>query len=62
MFFKKNKKKSLSPQDDLNSRLVTANRVLMHQMEEQQQRDLEETLERRRKQGRILRELMGEDL
>lgn len=48
MFLKKNKKKSLVTQEDLNSRLMLANRTLMQQMEEQQQR----------KQGEILQKLM----
>ena len=41
MFLKKNKKKSLvAAQEDLNSRLVSANQSLMRQMEEQQERDM----------------------
>ena len=40
MFLKKNKKKSLVTQEDLNSRLVASNQTLMQQMEEQQQRDM----------------------
>lgn len=60
MFLKKNKKKSLVTQEDLNSRLVSLNRTLMQQMEEQQQRDMETTLERQKKQGKILRDLMGD--
>lgn len=59
MFLKKNKKKSLVTQEDLNTRLVSANQTLMQQMEEQQQRDTETTLERQRRQGKILRDLMG---
>lgn len=59
MFLKKNKKRSLVTQEDLNSRLVSANQTLMQQMEEQQQRDTETTLERQRRQGKILRDLMG---
>lgn len=58
MFPKKNKKKSLVTQQDLNSRLVSVNFTLMQQMEEQQQRDTETTLERQRRQGKILRDLM----
>ena len=46
-------------QEDLNTRLVSANQTLMQQMEEQQQRDTETTLERQRRQGKILRDLMG---
>lgn len=60
MFLKKNKKKSLALQEDLNSRLVAANRTLMRQMEEQQQRDTAQTMECQRKQGEILRDLMGD--
>lgn len=60
VFLKKNKKKSLVTQEDLNSRLVSANQTLMQQMEEQQQRDMETTLERQKKQGKILRDLMGD--
>lgn len=60
MFLKKNKKKSLVSQEDLNSRLVSLNQTLMQQMEEQQQRDMETTLERQKKQGKILRDLMGD--
>ncbi len=60
MFLKKNKKKSLVTQEDLNSRLVSLNQTLMQQMEEQQQRDMETTLERQKKQGKILRDLMGD--
>lgn len=59
VFLKKNKKKSLVTQEDLNTRLVSANQTLMQQMEEQQQRDTETTLERQRRQGKILRDLMG---
>ena len=59
MFLKKNKKKSLTLQDDLNSRLVTANQVLMQQMEEQQRRDTNQTLEQQKAQSRILRQVMG---
>ena len=59
MFLKKNKKKSLVTQEDLNSRLVSANRTLMHHMEEQQQRDTAQTMERQREQGKILRQIMG---
>lgn len=58
VFLKKNKKKSLVTQQDLNSRLVSVNFTLMQQMEEQQQRDTETTLERQRRQGKILRDLM----
>lgn len=58
VFLKKNKKKSLVTQQDLNSRLVSVNFTLMQQMEEQQQRDMETTLERQRRQGKILRDLM----
>lgn len=60
MFLKKNKKKSLVTQEDLNSRLVSLNQTLMQQMEEQQQRDTEVTLECQRRQGKILRDLMGD--
>lgn len=60
MFLKKNKKKSLTLQDDLNSRLVTANQSLMQQMEEQQRRDTAQTMERQRAQGEILRQIMGD--
>lgn len=60
MFLKKNKKKSLVSQADLNSRLILANRALMEQMETQQQRDTEETLKRQKAQGRILRQIMGD--
>ena len=59
MFLKKNKKKSLvTTQEDLNSRLVSANQALMAQMEEQQRRDTAQTMERQKKQGEFLRELM----
>lgn len=60
MFLKKNKKKSLEVQQDLNSRLVTANQALMHQMEAQQELDTQTVLRQREEQGKILRELMGE--
>lgn len=60
MFLKKNKKKSLTLQDDLNSRLVMANRSLMQQMEEQQQRDTALTMEQQREQSKILRQIMGD--
>lgn len=61
MFLKKNKKNSLvTVQEDLNSRLLSANRTLMQQMEEQQQRDTVQTMECQRKQGEILRHLMGD--
>lgn len=60
MFLKKNKKKSLALQDDLNSRLVTANQSLMQQMEEQQRRDTAQTMEQQRAQSRILRQIMGD--
>ena len=60
MLLKKNKKKSLVTQEDLNSRLVSANRSLMQQMEEQQQRDTSQTMEQQLKQSKILREIMGE--
>ena len=46
MLLKKNKKKSLVTQEDLNSRLVSANQSLMQQMQEQQQRDTAQTMER----------------
>ena len=59
MFLKKNKKKSLVTQEDLNSRLVSANQSLMQQMEEQQQRDTAQTMERQQEQGKILRQIMG---
>lgn len=59
MFLKKNKKKSLVTQEDLNSRLVSANRSLMQQMEEQQERDTAQTMERQQEQGKILRQIMG---
>lgn len=59
MFLKKNKKKSLVTQEDLNSRLVSANQTLMQQMEEQQQRDTAQTMERQQEQGKILRQIMG---
>lgn len=60
MFLKKSKKKSLTLQDDLNSRLVTANQSLMQQMEEQQRRDTAQTMEQQRAQSRILRQIMGD--
>lgn len=60
MFLRKNKKKSLVMQEDLNFRLVSANQVLMQQMEEQQQRDTAQTMERQQEQGKILRDLMGD--
>ncbi len=60
MFLKKNKKKSLEVQGDLNSRLVTANQSLMRQMEEQQRRDTAQTMEQQRKQSQVLRQIMGE--
>lgn len=60
MFLKKNKRKSLVTQEDLNSRLVSANRTLMAQMEEQQQRDTALTMEQQKAQGEILRDLMGD--
>lgn len=58
MFLKKNRKKSLVMQEDLNSRLVSANQALMQQMEEQQQRDTALTMEQQQEQGKILRQLM----
>lgn len=58
MFLKKNRKKSLVAQEDLNSRLVAANRTLMRQMEEQQQRDTAQTMEQQQEQGKLLRKLM----
>lgn len=58
MFLKKNKRKSLVTQEDLNSRLVSANQELMAQMEEQQRRDTVQTMERQQEQGRLLRQLM----
>ncbi len=58
MFLKRNKKKFLTTQTDLNSRLVQANQSLMAQMEIQQQMDTEETLKRQKAQGRILRQIM----
>lgn len=61
MFLKKNKKKSLvMTQEDLNSRLVSANQALMAQMELQQERDLSVTLQQQKVQGKILRQIMGE--
>lgn len=60
MFLKKNKKKSLVTQEDLNSLLVSANRSLMQQMEEQQRRDTVQTMYRQQEQGKILRDLMGD--
>ena len=59
MFLKKNKKKSLVTQEDLNSRLVSANQSLMQQMEEQQRRDTAQTMERQKGQAEILRKIMG---
>lgn len=58
MFLKKNKKKSLVTQADLNSRLVSANQALMAQMEEQQQRDTALTMEQQREQSKILRQIL----
>lgn len=52
MFLKKNKKKSLVTQEDLNSRLVSLNQTLM------QQRDTAQTMERQQEQGKILRQIM----
>lgn len=60
VFLKKNKKKSLEVQQDLNSRLVTVNQALMQQMEAQQELDTQTVLRQREEQGKILRELMGE--
>lgn len=57
MFLKKNKKKSLVTQADLNSRLVSANQALMAQMEEQQ-RDTALTMEQQREQSKILRQIL----
>lgn len=59
MFLKKNKKKSLVTQEDLNTRLVSVNQTLMQQMEEQQQRDTAQTMEQQKAQGKILRQIMG---
>lgn len=59
VFLKKNKRKSLVMQEDLNSRLVSANQSLMQQMEEQQERDTAQTMEQQRAQGKILRQIMG---
>lgn len=61
MFLKKNRKKSLVAQEDLNSRLVAANQTLMRQMEEQQQRDTAQTMEQQQEQGKLLRKLMRSD-
>lgn len=58
MFLKKNKKKSLVTQADLNSRLVSANQALMAQMEEQQQRDTALTMEQQGEQSKILRQIL----
>lgn len=58
MFLKKNRKKSLVAQEDLNSRLVASNQALMRQMEEQQQRDTAQTMEQQQEQGKLLRKLM----
>lgn len=58
MFLKKNRKKSLVSQEDLNSRLVASNQTLMRQMEEQQQRDTAQTMEQQQEQGKLLRKLM----
>lgn len=58
MFLRKNKKKSLALQNDLNSRLVAANRSLMAQMEEQQQRDTALTMEQQKEQSKILRQIL----
>ena len=52
MFLKKNRKKSLVAQEDLNSRLVASNQTLMRQMEEQQQRDTAQTMEQQQEQGK----------
>lgn len=60
IFLKKNKKKSLVTQEDLNSRLVSANKILMQQMEDQQRRDTIQTMDCQREQGKILRDLMGD--
>ena len=61
MLLKKNKKKSLvTTQEDLNSRLVSANQALMTQMENQQERDLSTTLQQQKAQRQILRQIMGE--
>ena len=59
MFLKKNKKKSLVTQEDLNTRLVSVNQTLMQQMEEQQQRDTAQTMEQQKEQSKILRQVMG---
>lgn len=58
MFLKRNKKKSLTTQADLNSRLVSVNQSLMQQMEEQQRRDTVQTMEHQKDQGKILRQIM----
>ena len=58
VFLKKNKRKSLVTQEELNSRLMASNQVLMLQMEEQQQRDTAQTMERQKEQSKILRQLM----
>ena len=58
MFLKKNKKKSLVTQEDLNSCLVSTNQALMQQMEEQQQRDTAQIMELQRGQRKILRQIM----
>lgn len=58
MFLKKNRKKSLVAQEDLNSRLVASNQTLMRRMEEQQQRDTAQTMEQQQEQGKLLRKLM----
>ena len=60
MFLKKNKKKTLELQDDLNSRLVSMNQSLMAQMQEQQQRDTVQTMMQQKEQQKILRRMMGD--
>ena len=60
MFLKKNKKKSLATQEDLNLRLVRSNSSLMQQMEEQQRRDTAQTMEQQKEQSKILRQIMGD--
>ena len=59
VFLKRYKKKSLvTAQEDLNSRLVSANLTLMAQIEEHQWRYTAQSMEQQRRQGKILRDLM----
>lgn len=63
MLTRKKRKKTQTVEEmerDLQARMLVGNQQLQEQMARQQERDVFQTMELQREQGRLLRKLMGD--